>query len=58
MLGVTGGIELWEKEMVCEFGFIYFSSEIAWQFQLQKSTFDLPWNYLKLCEHQLSTLKN
>ena len=25
---------------------------------IKKSTFDLLWNYLKLCEHQLSSSKN
>ena len=28
MLGVTGGIELSEKEMACEFGFSYFQRKL------------------------------
>ena len=38
-------IELWEKEMACEFGFNYLSTKFEWKFQLKKTTYGLPWRF-------------
>ena len=50
----TGGIELQEKEMQCEYGFNKNRIKIS----IKISTLDLTWNYLKLSKHQLSALEN
>ena len=66
MLGVTSGSELFwnRRDWTVRKGddmWIWIQlpfNENRMKISIKKATFDLPWNYLKLCKYQLSSLEN
>ena len=51
-------IELWEKEMACEFGFNYLSTKFEWKFQLKKNNLRFTMTVYHLNFESISELKN